>query len=57
MLRLKRGRRFMFNLKEKIEKINNTVSHPLLAGYPKYIHENPDELNAEYYLVETSVIE
>lgn len=57
MLRLKRGRRYMFNLKEKVEKINNTVSHPLLAGYPKYTHENPDELNAEYYLVETSVIE
>jgi hypothetical protein len=29
------------------------VSHPVLAGYPKYLDENPHEKEAEYFIEET----
>lgn len=53
-LRLKRGRKFLERLREKQERFNSKAVHPTLAGYSKFIEQNPAEKNAEYFIEECS---
>ena len=52
MLRIKRAKRYIERLKESVKKFKDPKSHPNIAGYGKYLEENPHEANVCYYIEE-----